>query len=224
MFVYIKTSEIDPTLTTKHGSNTIPIMWVWDNLASKTAGWVAATYFVTFLTYLSVSVAQLIVWILYLTGTDYSAWTMLNSFFFYTFAWYAPSWIFPLLHMYLPKHNGGLAGRTPWGAYQSNDFFYFMVNFVMWVYIGGQHFIYSRPLHYHLKAIRLSCKCEPVEYEDNMGPKHKDYVELVAQKACYAKCPSKAPRPEADIQIVEEQPEIGEAGDEIENNGEVDLF
>lgn len=160
-----------------------------------------------------------------MVGSDVNGWVRLNTIFFYTFLWYAPSWIFPLLHMVLPVHNGGLASATPWGTHARNDFFYFMMNFVMWVFIAGQHLIFSNPLRDHLEAVNLRCKCDPVEYEDNMGPRHREYVELLAQKECYTKCPSDKPEPEVvDPEIiVEEQPQIGEAGLEVEA-AKIDLF
>lgn len=78
---------------------------------------------------------------------------MLNSmadWFFYCFLLYAPAWIFPMLHLYLPIKNGGLNNPYPQVPQQSNDIFLYVTGLAMWAYIGTIHLIYTQPMKEHL--------------------------------------------------------------------------
>ena len=61
-FLYVKTSPSDASLPA------LPIAWLWSNLNHTSRGWMAASYFSTFIAYLVVSVVEGVSFVLYLCG------------------------------------------------------------------------------------------------------------------------------------------------------------
>ena len=65
--LYLKTDIYNPDMTLSNGSPTIPLFWLWENLGSPFAGWVAAAYLGFFLGYVF-PFCELIAFGFYLSG------------------------------------------------------------------------------------------------------------------------------------------------------------
>jgi len=59
-FIYVKTSIGDADI--------IPVFWFWTQLFSTTAGWMAVSYFSTFLVGLVVSFGEVVAWMIFAIG------------------------------------------------------------------------------------------------------------------------------------------------------------
>lgn len=159
----------------------------------------AAGYVSNFIAYFFVSVLELIAWVIFMVHGDGYMLRTMSDWFYYCFLLYAPAWIFPMFHLYLPLTDGGLANPYPQVEFQSNDVFLFVTGLSMWAYIGIIHIIYTKPMKEHLVAIATDCKCQPwTTNVEEVGPKAKEFIEKLSQAACQAMCP-----PEAELARME---------------------
>ena len=105
-FVYIGTNATDQL------SPKSPIVWFWKNLDNTTLGWVAASYFATFIAYLVVSFMELLAWLVYVFGHPQwmMIWTPIFGYWGSLIVYIIP-WGFALLHLDDPNSGTGFV----WG-------------------------------------------------------------------------------------------------------------
>jgi len=190
-FIYIKTATSDSNLQDSAGVDQVPLIWFWSHLNDNLAGWMAASYFSTFIGYLFVSFLELIAWIFY----EFDEPTWLNLWIemsFYAFLILLPSWLWAIVHITAPNSAGGLNSATPAVEYQTNSYFLFITNIVLWAYVGVIHIIYTQPLKDHIKSITSTCKCNAsLPDTKEMGPAAKKYMEEILNAECFRTCPPK---------------------------------
>lgn len=73
-FLYFKTKSTDNGLVDENGKVVgMPLGWFWYNLMDTSHGWMAASYFSTFIAYLFISFFEFLSWISYAAGNHAGA-------------------------------------------------------------------------------------------------------------------------------------------------------
>lgn len=67
MFIYNKNGT---QIKDSGGNDTVPLIWMWENLTSTTYGWTAANYFATFVLHMITSLMEFISFFLFIQGKN----------------------------------------------------------------------------------------------------------------------------------------------------------
>jgi len=106
-FFYVKTLDEDTDQLAINGTATVPIGWFWYRLTDGGSGWMAASYFTTFWTYLLFPFLEMLLWIAFMLG-EVQPLLYMSDWFFYSFIALMPAPAFAVLHIVLPVNQGGL--------------------------------------------------------------------------------------------------------------------
>ena len=150
--VYIPTNASDPYI--------IPIVWWWSNLRSTSAGLMAGSYLAQFLCYI-IAFIELVAWFLYLGNNIdlFMLWIPLMGYWV-SIIFYALPPLFALLHVVLPRAEGGLAS-VPTAANYSNDLMLIVVGITLWLATGVVHTLFAQRAIVHCATlIPSTCKCD----------------------------------------------------------------
>ena len=137
----------------------IPITWFWSNLNNSTRGFVAASYFTTFLFYLLVSVTEMVAWFVYLEGDGmFAALYMGLVGYWGSIVLYILPWLFALFHFTAPVTNGGIAGAMG-NLSTGTDLFMLIGGFCFWIIHMALHIMFVPRFVNHVAAIQHCKNC-----------------------------------------------------------------
>lgn len=216
-FFYMKNQTNDDNLQTMNGMDTLPIGWFWERMVETngTNGWIAASLFFGWWSYLMISVVELAAWITYEFGSIGFA-----EYYFSTFGYwgsillYAIPWLLDAIHI-------GVYGVDNMPG--SWSVFLLAINAVLWIVIGLLHIIYIDEFMAYVDAQRpTSCACSlpPVPpLPENPTAKYVE-VRLMAlaerESLCALECPSgegKAPPAAPAAAVMEDDADSSEKGE-----------
>ena len=137
-------------------ARTVPLAWFWTNMGDTNMGWMAASYFAYFWSYLIVSVPEMVGWFLYEGGYPemLAYWAPIFGTWVGLVLYILP-WMFAIIWMSTPT------AKTPTDNGYSNSFVLIIVGSIFWALNFLIHIFFAERYVDHARAVMIDmCRCD----------------------------------------------------------------